>query len=74
MRDPRRIRRILGELAALWSSSPDLRLGQLILNAAKVEHFKGRSNNDMLAEQNQDIYNVEDEELIRRICTYMKKC
>lgn len=32
-RDPKRIPIILKQLEALWSSSPDLRLGQLILGA-----------------------------------------
>lgn len=84
MRDPKRIKPILNQLAALWTSSPDLRLGQLILNAAKLsnetEQLIDRVISEMgdehwgevKAEQFSDIYNVEDEELIRRICQYMK--
>jgi uncharacterized protein YihD (DUF1040 family) len=33
MRDPNRINRILEKLRAAWLSSPDLRLGQLVMNA-----------------------------------------
>ncbi len=35
MRDPQRIDRILALLEQLWRSSPDLRLGQIVVNAAK---------------------------------------
>lgn len=31
-RDPERIPRVLGKLALLWEASPDLRLGQLLVN------------------------------------------
>lgn len=34
MRDPERIDRIINKLRALWHSSPDLRLGQLVANLA----------------------------------------
>ena len=32
MRDPNRIDEVLQQLAVLWKETPDLRLGQLILN------------------------------------------
>lgn len=35
MRDPERIDKTLEELKKIWKKYPDLRLGQLILNAAK---------------------------------------
>lgn len=35
MRDPSRIDRILGRLRAYWSRNPDLRLGQILCNAAQ---------------------------------------
>ena len=35
MRDPERIDKTLEELGKIWKKYPDLRLGQLILNAAK---------------------------------------
>ncbi len=49
MRDPKRIPKILDELKGIWSSFPDLRLGQLILNVL----------------ENQACYYIEDEELIK---------
>lgn len=44
-RDPERIPRVLGKLALLWESEPDLRLGQIIVN------LTGRA----------DPFNVEDD-------------
>jgi hypothetical protein len=38
MRDPNRIPEILNELKSIWSTFPDLRLGQLIQNA--IPHYK----------------------------------
>ncbi len=35
MRDPKRIPEVLNELKGIWSTFPDLRLGQLLLNAAR---------------------------------------
>lgn len=32
MRDPKRIDIVLQQLATLWKATPDLRLGQMILN------------------------------------------
>ena len=49
MRDPKRIPEILNQLKSLWSSYPDLRLGQLILNVVK----------------DPVLYYLEDEELIK---------
>jgi uncharacterized protein YihD (DUF1040 family) len=39
MRDPTRIPRILARLQAVWEKHPDMRLGQLIVNAAGVDPF-----------------------------------
>lgn len=33
MRDPARIDRVLAQIAVLWHRYPDLRLGQLLVNA-----------------------------------------
>ena len=33
MRDPERIARILGRVQRIWEANPDLRLGQLLVNA-----------------------------------------
>ncbi len=73
MRDPKRIPKILSQLRALWMCSPDLRLGQLILNVARqptdpVEGYSDRAKSHKFS----DIYNIEDEELIRRISTLLK--
>ena len=51
MRDPKRIPDVLNQLKALWSSYPDLRLGQLILNIIR----------DPL------LYYIEDDELIKTL-------
>ncbi len=49
MRDPKRIPEILNELKAIWGSFPDLRLGQLLLNAVR----------------DPVLYYLEDEEIIK---------
>lgn len=38
MRDTRRILNIIKELEYIWSQNPDLRLGQLILNAFSLHN------------------------------------
>jgi uncharacterized protein YihD (DUF1040 family) len=49
MRDPERIDRILALLAEHWKANPDLRLGQIVVNAARgVRSWP-------------DVFNVEDE-------------
>ena len=40
MRDPERIVLLLDVLADLWKRSPDLRLGQLLINAANLSGRK----------------------------------
>jgi uncharacterized protein YihD (DUF1040 family) len=49
MRNPNRIPEILRLVAKVWYKSPDLRLGQLLLNATRDEHT---------------FYYIEDEDLI----------
>lgn len=51
MRDPKRIPEILNELKGIWSTFPDLRLGQLLLNV-----FNDR-----------ELYYVEEKELIKHL-------
>lgn len=58
MRDPKRIPEILNELKGVWSSFPDLRLGQLIINAAGMWDMSA-----MDAERK--LYYMEDEQLIK---------
>ena len=48
MRDPKRIDIVLQQLVTLWKETPDLRLGQMILNVM----------NDV------QLYYIEDEDLI----------
>ena len=54
MRDINRIPKICKELEELWLKHPDLRLGQLILNAFS---FKGDS----------PLFGTEDENLIKKL-------
>lgn len=49
MRNPQRIPKILDELKGVWSTFPDLRLGQLLLNVL----------ND------RELYYVEDKDLLK---------
>lgn len=58
MRDPKRIPEILNELKGIWGSLPDLRLGQLIINAAGMWDMSS-----MDAERK--LYYMEDEQLIK---------
>ena len=39
MRDPERIPEILERIRKVWSQAPDLRLGQMIVNAAGRDPF-----------------------------------
>ena len=50
MRDPHRIDRIISKLRALWHACPDLRLGQIVVNATPPRR---------------DTFHVEDDELER---------
>lgn len=62
MRDPKRIPKLLDELKGIWGSTPDLRLGQLIVNIIWQE-FKIQDPKD--AERK--LYYIEDQELIEII-------
>lgn len=54
MRDPARIPAILDRLRKVWEAHPDLRLGQLVVNAgAQLPHI--------------DPFYIEDEPLITRL-------
>lgn len=59
VRDPKRIYTICNRLAAAWSASPDLRLGQLIVNAVYTSNSNG------------DPFYIEDEALINAIERFM---
>ena len=55
MRDPARIDEILADLAAVWRKSPDLRLGQLLVNLVRPD------------EPTPAVFNIEDTQLHKRI-------
>ena len=54
MRDPQRIRPMLAFLEQLWREFPDLRLGQLLMNACPP---------------NKDLYYMEDDQLLEQLAT-----
>ena len=60
MRNPERIKPIMKKLEQIWEKHPDLRLGQLILNA---HSFTGDST----------LYYIEDKEFIKKIEEVYKK-
>jgi len=51
MRNPKRIKNILKNIEVIWEKYPDLRLGQLLINATTEEGF----------------YYTEDEDLMNRL-------
>lgn len=57
MRDPKRIDDVLLAIAEVWALDPDLRLGQLLVNAVRP------------AEPCPELAGVEDAELVRRVQT-----
>lgn len=61
MRDPKRINPIIERLRAIWLSSPDLRLSQLILNVCE-------------GKQSLDAYNWEDDKFIEKLESLYFKC
>jgi uncharacterized protein YihD (DUF1040 family) len=63
MRDPSRINRILEKLRAAWLSSPDLRLGQLVMGA--IAMAEDRPVND--------IFYIEDDQTEKGLDTMLKK-
>ena len=54
MRDPKRIHEILYDVQRVWEAFPDLRLGQLLLNAVP----------------DPTLYYIEDEELVHRLLEF----
>lgn len=53
MRDPNRIPKMMAVLLEYWAANPDLRLGQIIDNACRINHTYN----------NYDVFYVEDEKL-----------
>ena len=58
MRSPARIDEILSALRAAWEESPDLRLGQLIVNAVRP------------TAPCPEVFHARDEDLLRRLMDY----
>ncbi|MCX7168600.1 MAG: hypothetical protein NTV11_20330 [Rhodocyclales bacterium] len=58
IRDPKRIEIILGAIRKTWEQDPDLRLGQLLLNAIQPE------------ERCPAVYYVEDDVMLERLTQY----
>lgn len=58
MRNPARIDEILSALRATWEESPDLRLGQLIVNAVRP------------TTPCPEVFHAQDEDLLRRLTDY----
>jgi len=55
MRDPERIDPVLAAVREIWMEYPDLRLGQLLVNAVRP------------AEPCPELYSVEDSALVRKL-------
>lgn len=62
MRDPQRIDTILELVRQVWVEQPDLRLGQLIFNAARMRDPELK-----------DIYNIEDAVLQKGLRRYLER-
>ncbi|RJP64420.1 MAG: DUF1040 family protein [Comamonadaceae bacterium] len=58
MRDPHRIHEVLAALKRIWELEPDLRLGQLVVNAARP------------AEPCPEIFHLEDDKLLEGLLRY----
>ncbi len=61
MRDPDRIPEILDLLGKIWQLEPDLRLGQLVLNTAR-----------MRSAGIEDVFSIEDESLRKGLTRYLE--
>ncbi len=61
MRDPARIDEMLAALREVWQREPDLRLGQLIFNAARMRD----ANID-------DVFSIEDGTLHKGLIRYLE--
>lgn len=57
MRDPARIDQVLAVVREVWVQHPDMRLGQLLVNAVRA------------SDPASDLFSVEDTVLVRRLAT-----
>ena len=62
MRDPQRIDEMLQLLRQIWIREPDLRLGQLVFNAARIRD-----------PEIADVYSVEDAVLQKGLRRYLER-
>ena len=61
MRDPERIDEMLDLIREVWQSNPDLRLGQLIVNAARMRE-----------PTTENIFYIEDGSLAKGLMRYLE--
>jgi uncharacterized protein YihD (DUF1040 family) len=59
MRDPKRIAKVLERIREVWERNPDLRLGQIVVNAAKAASYSDLSQSRL--------FYIEDEQLLEGI-------
>ncbi|CAM3956142.1 DUF1040 family protein [Ectopseudomonas alcaliphila] len=62
MRDPERIDDMLDLIREVWQSNPDLRLGQLIVNAARMHE-----------PATEKIFHIEDGSLAKGLMRYLER-
>lgn len=67
MRDPNRIPRILAEIQRIWKRYPDLRLGQLLENGKYNIDDADRMKASVTPTFQQDLFYLEDEELVANL-------
>jgi uncharacterized protein YihD (DUF1040 family) len=61
VRDPKRIETVLSILRAIWLKNPDLRLGQIVVTAARPE------------QPCPEVFSIEDEVLLQGLSEYAKR-
>lgn len=69
MRDPKRIKEILGVIEQVWTKNPDLRLMQLLLNAVGV-YYESDCNSRICGFnicEIKDHYNTEDTIVLEKL-------
>jgi uncharacterized protein YihD (DUF1040 family) len=64
MRDPERIDRVLTTLKTIWKRNPDMRLGQLVVNAAKAASYEDISQSRL--------FYIEDEQILKGLANLEK--
>jgi uncharacterized protein YihD (DUF1040 family) len=64
MRDPKRIEAVLERVREVWERNPDLRLGQIVINAAKAASYQDLSQSRL--------FYIEDEQLLEGIANLEK--